>query len=77
MEKILVKTGIYSLILSFFLLIVFMKREENTTDFEGMTSFVVTPYPEFFFHIFRYSIITSIIAVVLVWLYILSNKEKE
>ena len=54
-----------------------MKREESTTDFEGMTSFVVTPYPEFFFHIFRYSIITSIIAVVLVWLYILSNKEKE
>ena len=77
MEKILVKTGIYSLVLSFFLLVVFMKREESTTDFEGMTSFVVTPYPEFFFQIFRYSIITSIIAVIFVWLYILLNKEKE
>ena len=77
MEKILVKIGIYSLVLSFSLLVVFMKREESTTDFEGMTSFVVTPYPEFFFQIFRYSIITSIIAVILVWLYILLNKEKE
>ncbi|MEK4084489.1 hypothetical protein [Psychrobacillus sp. FSL K6-1415] len=77
MEKILVKTGIYSLVLSFFLLVVFMKREESTTDFEGMTSYVVTPYSEFFFHIFRYSIITSIIAVIFVWLYILSKKEKE
>jgi hypothetical protein len=72
-----VKIGIYSLFISFFLLVVFMKREEYTTDFEGMTSFVVTPYPEFFFHIFRYSIITSIIAVMFVWLYILLNKEKE
>ncbi|MEK4245268.1 hypothetical protein MKZ20_07970 [Psychrobacillus sp. FSL K6-2684] len=77
MEKILVKTGIYSLVLSFFLLVVFMKREDSTTDFEGMTSFVVTPYPEFIFHIFRYSIITSIIAVIFVGLYILSNKEKK
>jgi hypothetical protein len=77
MEKILVKTGIYSLVLSFFLFVVFMKREESTTDFEGMTSFVVTPYPEYFFQIFRYSIITSIIAVIFVLLYILLNKEKE
>ena len=77
MEKILVKTGIYSLVLSFFLFVVFMKREESTTDFEGMTSFVVTPYPELFFQIFRYSIITSIIAVIFVLLYILLNKEKE
>ncbi|QFG00098.1 hypothetical protein PB01_15395 [Psychrobacillus glaciei] len=77
MEKILVKTGIYSLIVTFFLLAVFMKRVEWTTDFEGMTSSVVTPYPEFFFHIFRYSIITTIIAVILVWAYLLSDKKKE
>ena len=77
MEKILVKTGIYSLVLSFFLFVVFMKREVSTTDFEGMTSFVVTPYPEFFFQIIRYSIITSIIAVICVLLYIWLNKEKE
>ncbi|MET3659238.1 hypothetical protein [Sporosarcina psychrophila] len=77
MEKILVKTGIYSFIVFFFLLVIFMKREESTTDFWGMTSFVVTPYPDFFFHIFRYSIITSIIAVILVCAYLLSNKKKE
>lgn len=77
MEKILVKTGIYSLIISFLLLVVFMKREESTTDFEGMSSFVVTPYPEFFFQIFRYSIITSIIATILVYVYLLSNNKRE
>ncbi|MGE7837639.1 hypothetical protein [Viridibacillus arvi] len=76
MEKILVKTGIYSFVVSFFLLVVFTKIEESITDVEGMTSFVVTPYPEFFFNIFRYSIITSIIAVILVCVYILSNKKK-
>lgn len=32
MEKILVKTGIYSFIGSFFLLIIFMKREQNTIN---------------------------------------------
>ncbi|MBK3496468.1 hypothetical protein JFL43_16700 [Viridibacillus sp. YIM B01967] len=76
MEKILVKTGIYSFVVTFFILVAFMQIEESTTDVEGMTSFVVTPYPEFFFHIFRYSIITSIIAVILVCVYILSNKKK-
>jgi len=76
MEKIVVKTGIYSFIVSFFLLVVFMKKEESTTDVEGMTSYVITPYPEFFFHIFRYSIITSIIAVIFVCAYLLSNKKK-
>ncbi|MFE6169368.1 hypothetical protein ACFVP8_16090 [Viridibacillus arvi] len=77
MEKILVKTGVYSFVVTFFILVAFMQIEESTSDVEGMTSFVVTPYPEFFFHIFRYSIITSIIAVILVCVYILSNKKKE
>jgi len=76
MEKILVKTGIYSFVVTFFILVAFMQIEESTTDVEGMTSFVVTPYPEFFFNIFRYSIITSIIAVILVCVYILSNKKR-
>ena len=38
MEKILVKTGIYSFVISFFLLVVFMKIEKSITDIEGMTS---------------------------------------
>ncbi|OMC77714.1 hypothetical protein [Viridibacillus sp. FSL H8-0123] len=77
MEKILVKTGVYSFVVTFFILVAFMQIEESTNDVEGMTSFVVIPYPEFFFHIFRYSIITSIIAVILGCVYILSNKKKE
>lgn len=40
MEKILVKTGIYSFIVSFFLLVVFMKKEESTTALqEGLWPF--------------------------------------
>lgn len=77
MEKILVKTGIYSFIGSFFLLIIFMKREQNTIDVDGMTTFTVTPYPEFFFYIFRYSVISAVIAVVLVCGYILTNKKSS
>ncbi|MBT2638597.1 hypothetical protein [Bacillus sp. ISL-39] len=77
MERILVKTGIYSFIVPLFLLVAFMKREESTTDAEGFTSSVVTPYPEFFFNIFRYSVITSLIAVIIVFAYLISEKKKE
>ncbi|EFV75256.1 MULTISPECIES: hypothetical protein [Cytobacillus] len=77
MEKIIVKTGIYSFIVSFFLLVAFMKRIESTTDVDGMTSSVITPFPEFFFTIFRYSVITSIIAVLIAIAYLASMKKNE
>ncbi|MGM0973827.1 MAG: hypothetical protein ACQEW2_13185 [Bacillota bacterium] len=77
MEKIIVKTGIYSFIVSFFLLVAFMKRIESTTEVDGMTSSVITPYPEFFFTIFRYSVITSIIAVIIAIIYLFSMRESE
>lgn len=77
MEKILVKTGLYSFIGSFILLIIFMKREENTIDVDGFTTLIVTPYPEFFFTIFRYSVIASVIAIILVGGYILTNKKSS
>lgn len=71
------KTGVYSFIVSFFLLVAFMKRVESTTDVDGMTSSVITPYPEFFFTIFRYSVITSIIAVIIAIIYLFSMRENE
>ncbi|MBN8203533.1 hypothetical protein [Bacillus sp. NTK034] len=77
MEKFIVKTGIYSFIVSFFLLVAFMKRIESTTDAGGMTSSVITPYPEFFFTIFRYSVITSVIAVLIAIAYLFSIKKNE
>lgn len=64
MEKLLVKTGIYSFIVSFSLLFVFIPRTRNTTDVNGMTSGMVIPYPDFFFNITRYSIIISSVAVI-------------
>lgn len=77
MEKIIVKTGIYSFIVTFFLLVAFMKRIESTTDVDGMTSSVITPFSEFFFTIFRYSVITSIIAVLIAIAYLVSIKKNK
>lgn len=71
------KTGIYSFIVSFFLLVAFMKRIESTKDVDGMTSSIITPFPEFFFTIFRYSVITSIIAVIIAILYLFSMREND
>ncbi|KSU63132.1 hypothetical protein AS034_02430 [[Bacillus] enclensis] len=76
MEKILVKTGIYSFIVPFFLFVALLKREKSTTDVEGMSLFEVTPFPEFFFKIFRYSVIISIIGVVVAFLYVRYLKDE-
>ncbi|MEL3971672.1 hypothetical protein AAEO50_05200 [Rossellomorea oryzaecorticis] len=74
MEKILVKTGIYSFIISFFLFVAFFKREKNI-GFEEETIYEITPLPEFFFKIFRFSVILSIIAVVAAFLYVQYLKD--
>ncbi|MED1941123.1 NUDIX domain-containing protein [Cytobacillus firmus] len=42
-KRIIVKTGAYSFMVSFFLLVAFMKRIESTTEVDGMTSSVITP----------------------------------
>ncbi|WOD64890.1 hypothetical protein NQZ71_23500 (plasmid) [Niallia taxi] len=77
MEKILVKTGIYSFIVSFFLLVIFKKREISDIEEEGWTSYTEIPYSEYFFTIFRYSIITSLFAVLFMLLYIFANKTNH
>ncbi|MED4036213.1 hypothetical protein ACQRXC_21465 (plasmid) [Niallia taxi] len=77
MEKILVKTGIYSFIVSFFLLVIFKKREISDIDEEGWTSYTEIPYSEYFFTIFRYSVIISLFAVLFMLLYIFANKTKS
>ena len=77
LEKILVKTGIYSFIVSFFLLVIFKKREISDIEEEGWTSYTEIPYSEYFFTIFRYSIITSLFAVLFMLLYIFANKTNH
>jgi uncharacterized membrane protein len=74
-EKILVKTGIYSFIVSFFLFVIFFKRERNI-GFEEETIYEITSLPEFFFQIFRYSVIISMIAVVAAFLYVYYLKDE-
>ncbi|UOQ83535.1 hypothetical protein [Gracilibacillus salinarum] len=77
MEKRIVKTGIYTFIVSFFLLFALKPRSWNTTDVNGMTSSVIIPYPEFFFTITRYSIIISIVAIIVMYFIQRFNKVKE
>lgn len=69
MERTLVKTAVYSFITSFSLLLVFKQRVRLTTDFNGMSSYVETSYPDFFLMLLRYSIIITFIMVILVFLY--------
>ncbi|OIU72814.1 hypothetical protein [Rossellomorea aquimaris] len=76
MEKILVKTGVYTLIVSFFLFVIFFKREKEMEIDEEATMYEITPFPEFFFQIFRYSVIISIIGVVVAFLYIRYLKDE-
>ena len=68
MERTLVKTAIYSFIISFSLLFL-IPRERYTTDLNGMTSFAVTPYSEFLFMNLKYSIIITLIMSILLFLY--------
>lgn len=76
MEKVLVKTAIYSFIVSFMLLLVWMDRVKYTTDVNGMGSTAEILYPDFFFMITRYSIIISIISVILLYVKLRSKKKK-
>lgn len=68
MERTLVKTALYSFVISFSLLVL-IPRERYTTDVNGMMSFEVTPYSEFFFMNFKYSIIITLIMAVFIFLY--------
>ncbi|TMU87005.1 hypothetical protein FGG79_02365 [Bacillus sp. BHET2] len=77
MEKIIVKTGIYSFMLSFLLLLIGMKRVFKASNGDGMYTFSTTPYPEFFFMITRYSAIITVISIVLaVTILILMKKQR-
>jgi hypothetical protein len=76
MEKILVKTGVYSFIVPFFILVAFMKRVDEITNTEGFTSSYATPYAEYFFTIFRYSAIASLLAVGVAFAYLMSEKKR-
>ncbi|MCM3217733.1 hypothetical protein M3612_25010 [Niallia taxi] len=77
MEKKLVKTGIYTFIVSFCLLVIFKNREISETDEEGWTSVTEIPYSEHFFAILQFSIIISFIAVLVMLLCIFANKTKS
>jgi hypothetical protein len=68
-ERTLVKTAIYSFIISFSLMIVLIQRVRSTTDVNGMVSSVETHYPEFFFMILKNSIIITFIMVIFIFLY--------
>ncbi|MGM7703385.1 hypothetical protein ACSVDE_16765 [Pseudalkalibacillus sp. Hm43] len=63
MEKLLVKTGIYSFIISFIGFLIFFPREHRYE--EGPNDYVteIVSYSDFFFNITRYSAIVMVIAI--------------
>ncbi|PFG14486.1 hypothetical protein ATG70_2718 [Bacillus sp. es.036] len=77
MEKTLVKTGLYSLVISFLILFAGLNRVKSTTDVNGMTSVMEISYPDFFFMISRYSITISFILVISVFAIIQYRKYKR
>ncbi|MCA1054033.1 hypothetical protein LCM10_03455 [Rossellomorea aquimaris] len=76
MEKVIVKTGTYTFILSFFLFVIFMNREEPFEVGDGGMSSFVTPYPDFFFQIFKFSAITTVIAIIIASLYFVAKRQE-
>ena len=67
MERFLVKTGIYSFVVSFSLLFAFFPRQRSTTDVNGMTSFMEISYLDYLFNITRWPIIVSLLAIVIMY----------
>ncbi|PIC63918.1 hypothetical protein CSV79_09585 [Sporosarcina sp. P13] len=65
MEKKLVKTAIYTVVGSFLVLFAVMPREKVITDFDGMSSYEIIPYSEFFFMLALYSVRIALVAVII------------
>lgn len=77
MEKILVKTGIYTFIITFSLLLVLMPRTDVVADVSGIYSSIEYTYPEYFLMLLKYSIIVTYIAVIILFLIKYSQKKKS
>lgn len=75
MEKKIIKTGVYTLIVSFLLMIVGFKREYEIVDADGVSVIEVIAYSDFFFTIFQYSIIISMVAMYLAFVVLLLQKK--
>lgn len=77
MEKHLLKTAIYSFTISFLLLFVVLPREKYTTVLNGISSIEGISYSDFFFNVVRYSIMISIITVIVGVLYFVQFKKTK
>ncbi|MFS0781303.1 hypothetical protein [Bacillus sp. 1P06AnD] len=66
MEKLLVKTALYTFVVSFSIMLVLVDRVRVTKDVTGMYSSEAYTYPDYFFMLIRYSLILTFIAVLIV-----------
>ncbi|WP_349409431.1 hypothetical protein [Pseudalkalibacillus sp. SCS-8] len=74
MEKILLKTALYSFVLSFVVSFIFYPREVPL----GSGASEMIPYTEYFFIIARYSAISMSVSLLVVFAYLMvlrSNKQ--
>ncbi|ARK32638.1 hypothetical protein [Halalkalibacter krulwichiae] len=68
MERTLVKTAIYSFILSFSMLLLFIDRVQTVQDATGAYSGVARTYPDYFLMLVRSSIAITLCVVIVVFL---------
>ncbi|MFL0366234.1 hypothetical protein ACH0BF_24970 [Pseudobacillus sp. 179-B 2D1 NHS] len=77
MERTLVKTAIYSFIISFSALLIIMDRTDTSEDADGMTSTWEIPYPDYFFMILQDSIKITFAVIGIAFLIKLFRRNKK
>ncbi|WP_226577722.1 hypothetical protein [Halobacillus litoralis] len=77
MEKLLVKTAVYTFILSFSVFFVWIDRVKTVKDSSGMYSGVEIPYAQFFFNITHHAIVTTLIILAGVCFVMILRKYKN
>lgn len=77
MEKTTLKTGIYSLVISFFIMTLSFKNSYEVVDEDGEVFIESIGYADFFFNVFRYSIGTSLLFTYLAFFIFLIQRKTD
>lgn len=77
MKKNIMKTSIYTFIVTMAILLVFIPRTKMTTDLHGIGSAFEYTYPEYFLMLLKYSIIFSCIVTIIFYIFISYRSYKR
>ncbi|WP_410769369.1 hypothetical protein [Fontibacillus sp. BL9] len=79
MEKIIVKTGIYSFLIGLLIGLLFFKDTTAVKyDGSGVTEWIQLPLRQYLFKLLRFSSLLSLVAMAIAWIsrYVVITKEK-